>query len=85
MKLQLILTDNCTTCTHTITVWRELSELHGLEFEVLEHGTEKGSRLAEEHNLNVFPVLLIDNKVIAVGSPDKEKANAIIEKALPVT
>ncbi|MCK5091533.1 MAG: thioredoxin family protein [Gammaproteobacteria bacterium] len=78
MKLQLILTDNCTTCARTISTWRELSEQYGLEFEVVEHGTKKGLKLAEEHDLKVFPVLLVDNKVIAVGSPDKERAMAII-------
>lgn len=85
MKLQLILTDNCTTCARTITTWRELSELHGLEFEVLEHGAEKGSKLAEQHNLKVFPALLVDNKVIAVGSPDKKRAMAIIDKLVAIT
>ena len=85
MKLQLILTDNCTTCTRTITTWRELSESYGAEFEVLEHSTEKGTELAKQHDLKVFPVLLVDNKVIAVGSPDKERAKAIIDKLLAVT
>lgn len=80
MKLQLILKDNCTTCTHTITVWREISELYGSEFEVLELSSNKGAELVMAHDLKVFPVLLIDSKVAAVGSPDKAWALAIIEK-----
>ena len=84
MKLQLILTDNCTTCARTISTWRELSEQYGLEFEVLEHGAEKGSKLAKQHNLKVFPALLVDNKVISVGSPDKERAMTIIDKLVTV-
>lgn len=85
MKLQLILTDNCTTCARTISTWRELSEQHGLEFEVVEHGTQKGSKLVKEHDLKVFPVLLVDNKVIVVGSPDKERAMEIIGGLVNVT
>jgi hypothetical protein len=80
MKLQLILNDNCTSCAHTITVWREIGELYGSEFEVLELGSAKGAKLVMTHNLKVFPVLLIDGKVAAVGSPDKTWAMAIIEK-----
>ena len=80
MKLQLILKDSCATCTQTITVWREVSEAYGSEFEVLELSSNKGAKQVIAHNLKVFPVLLIDNKVAAVGSPDKTWAMAIIEK-----
>lgn len=82
MKLQLILTDNCTTCIQTIRIWREISELYGFEFEVLELGSKNGAELAAQHNLKVYPVLLVNNKVTAVGSPNKAKAIAIIEKLL---
>mgnify|MGYP000312309661 CR=1 FL=1 len=80
MKFQLILSDNCTACARTIKIWREGSELYKHEFEVLELGTQKGAELAKQHDLKVFPALLVDNKVISVGSPDKECAKTIVDK-----
>lgn len=69
MKLQLLLDDHCHTCLETERVWRRVCEENGQTLEVHRTESETGRALAASLDLHMFPALIVDGRVRAVGAP----------------
>jgi len=82
MKLILLLAGSYSSCQKTQRVWQEVSLKHNLEISILDLEHKDGQTLAERLNLKSFPALINNNKVIAVGNPDYQKAEKIISDIL---
>ncbi len=80
MKLTLLLAGPYSSCEDTRQIWHEECLKHQLELEVIYLEDENGQELAREINLKSFPALIVDEKVIAVGHPDKHAAEKIIKR-----
>lgn len=80
LKLQLLLADRCATCLATERVWRRVSAEQGVALEVVLAHTAEGRDLASETHLQMFPALLADRRVCAVGSPDEAVARTTLER-----
>jgi len=78
MKLILLLAGPYSSCQKTQRVWQDVCLNHNIEISILDLEHENGQTLAERLNLKSFPALIHNNKVIAVGNPDKQKAEKII-------
>jgi len=78
MKLILLLAGSYSSCQKTQLVWQEVCLKHNIEISILDLEHEDGQTLAERLNLKSFPALINNNKVIAVGNPDNQKAEKII-------
>ena len=69
MKLQLLLADHCPTCLKTERVWLRVCEEKGQALEVHRTQSETGRALAAGLDLQMFPALVADGRVCAVGAP----------------
>lgn len=78
MKLILILAGPYSSCINTQQLWQEACLKSNIELEVFDLEHEQGQEIAERLNLKSFPALIFNHKVIAVGNPDKQKAEKII-------
>lgn len=82
LKLQLLLADRCPTCLATEQLWRRLSAEQGVALEVIFANTPEGRRLSVLTGLQMFPALLADRRVCAVGAPDEAVARGTLERLL---
>ncbi len=80
MKLILLLAGPYSSCVKTQHVWQEACKKQNIELEVIDLEQAQGQTLADQLNLKSFPALIINQKVIAVGNPDKYKAAKIIDR-----
>ncbi len=78
MELILLLAGPYSSCVKTQQVWQETCVKQNIELEVIDLEHAQGQALADQLNLKSFPALIINQKVIAVGNPDKYKAAKII-------
>ncbi len=77
MKLILLLAGPYSSCVKTQQVWQETCTKQNIELEVIDLEHAQGQALADKLNLKSFPALILNQKVIAVGNPDKLKAAKI--------
>ena len=80
MKLILLLAGPYSSCMKTQQVWEEACLNVNIELEVFDLESNRGQQLAEHLNLKSFPALILNNKVIAVGNPNEQKAAKIISE-----
>lgn len=78
MKLILILAGPYSSCMDTQRLWQEACLKANIELEVFDLDQNQGEAISEQLNLKSFPALILNHKVIAVGNPDKKKAEKII-------
>ena len=79
MKAILILAGSYSSCDATKIIWQNLCSSNNINFEVHDLSNDQGKDIALEHNIKSFPALLFNNKVVAVGHPDEQSAEKIIE------
>lgn len=82
MRLQLLLADRCPTCLATEAVWQRVSAEYGQTLQVLYSDRGDGARLARELDLQMFPALLADGRVCAVGAPSEGTARDALSRRL---
>lgn len=80
MKLQLLLADHCPTCAATEQVWQRVCAGLDLPLEVLFTTEGTGKELAEGLNLQMFPALLADGRVCALGAPSEGTARDALRR-----
>lgn len=79
MKAILILAGPYSSCNATQIIWQELCNNKNIELKTLNLTHKEGLALSSKLNIQSFPALIIDNKVIAVGHPNKKSATKIIQ------
>lgn len=82
MKLILVLAGPYSSCQKTQQIWQEECLKQSIELDVFDLEHEHGQTLVDQLNLKSFPALIHNNKVIAVGNPDKQKAKKVIADLL---
>lgn len=70
-KAILILAGQYTACIATHKTWLEQCLKYHIVLETCNVDDENGKSYVLEYKLKSFPTLIIDNKVVAVGHPDK--------------
>jgi hypothetical protein len=78
MKLTLILAGSHTSCLSTKEIWQQACGKYHINIEVFDLNDSNGKKTAKRLNLKSFPALIVDEKIIAVGHPDKQAAEKII-------
>ena len=82
MKLQLLLADHCPTCLETERVWKRVCEQNQQPLEVLFTDTAAGQQVVERLDLQMFPALLADGRVCAVGAPSEGTARDALARLM---
>lgn len=82
MKLILLLAGPYSSCQKTKQIWQEVCLKHNIDLDTIDLEHEDGQALADQLNLKSFPALIHNNKVIAVGNPDKQTAEKICAELL---
>jgi len=78
METTLLLTDHHSSCSNTQQVWLEACSKKEINLTVIYFTDSNGQSLAKKLNLKSFPALIHNNKVVAVGHPNQQKAEEII-------
>ncbi len=79
MKIQLIIMGRTEQSQATENIWRETCEAQGLSLQVADSETRQGQSLVEKLALRTLPALVVNDRVIAVGQPDKVSARKILQ------
>ena len=79
MKAILILAGPYSSCIATQNIWADSCSKHDIEFETQDLSQAAGKELAKKLKIKSFPALVINDKVIAVGHPDEQAAEKIIQ------
>lgn len=79
MKAVLILAGPYSSCVATQNIWQDSCSKHDIEFEIHDLTDNIGKELAEKLNIKSFPALIINKKVVAVGHPDEQTAEKLIQ------
>ncbi len=78
MNIQLIIKGHTKTSLATERIWRMACKEMGLPLQVANSETEEGQTLVEILALRTLPALVVDNRVIAVGQPNRSIAEKIL-------
>jgi len=78
--VQLLYTERCPNCPPAKELFRNLKKNYEFEYEEIDAMSEKGRELAIKHNIRAVPTILIDDKIVFIGAPSKDKAIAAIKK-----
>ncbi len=78
MNIQLIIKGQTETSQTTEYVWRTTCEEMGLSLQVANSETDEGQALVTMLALRTLPALVVDNRVIAVGQPNRSIAEKIL-------
>ena len=84
MNLCLILDTNPASHDAEI-IWRDACKDSGDTLEIVNTDNTKYRALVEQLQLNTFPALLKDNRVLAVGIPTRDNARKLLTELAAVT
>lgn len=73
-KVILLTTTTCPYCPAAKKFWQELKRKYKFDYEEVDATSENGMKLVQKHMIMSVPTTIIDNKVVFVGIPNKEKA-----------
>ena len=79
MKAILIMAGPYSSCDATKIIWQDICVKHKIEFEMYDLTTTTGKEIASKLQLNSFPALIVNDKVVAVGHPDEQSAGKVIQ------
>ena len=79
MKAILILAGPYSSCNATQLIWEKLCSDKGIKIEIFNLKNKNGQEFAANLNIKSFPALIIDNKVVAVGHPNEQTAEKVIQ------
>ncbi len=79
MKIQLIIMGRTEQSQATENIWQKICEEQGLSLAVADSETEEGQTLVEKLALRTLPALVVNDRVVAVGQPDKLSARRILQ------
>lgn len=80
VKVQVLYTQGCPYCPAAKDLFRGLQKKYKFDYEEIDATTKEGQELVIKHGIMSVPTVLIDDKVVFVGVPSKEKAIAAITK-----
>jgi len=78
MKAILLLAGPFLSNNATELIWDEACKNEGITLTTFYATNNNGMELSSKLNIKSFPALIIDNKIIAVGHPDKLDAAKVI-------
>jgi glutaredoxin len=80
VKVTLVTAQWCHYCPTAKKVWRELKEKFNFEYEEIDYESPEGEKLADKFSIVSVPTTIIDDQIVFVGVPDKNKASKTLEK-----
>ena len=78
VKVTLVHSEWCHFCPAAKNLWRELKEKYDFEYEEVDLDTPEGKELASKFNIRSIPTTIIDDEIVFVGVPEREKASNIL-------
>ncbi|MDX1431462.1 MAG: thioredoxin family protein [Gammaproteobacteria bacterium] len=83
MKLELLVSEDCRPCARAQALWASVCADQGLELAVIRTDSAHGRATLGRHRLEVLPVLLVDDRPVAIGVPSREEALALVSSGFP--
>ncbi len=78
MKVQLMVSEWCSSCHQAERIWRDVSQQHEFDFAVLDMGQPEGKALVSQLRLKTVPALVIDGELKAIGVQSLQEALALV-------
>ena len=85
MKAIIVLAGPDSSCDATKKIWQNICKKNNIDFETYEANNESGKHILIKYNVKSFPALIINEKVVAVGHPDKNSAEKLFQNILNST
>ncbi len=79
MHAILILAGPYSSCNATEIIWQEECDRHNIKLEIYDLSSETGRSYESKLKLKSYPSFIVNNKVMAVGHPDKQTAKKVIQ------
>ena len=79
-KVQMVYTKYCVYCGPTKAMFKALREKHKFEYEEIDAETPEGQKLVQKFNIMAVPTVIVDDKVVFIGLPNKDKAEAAVKE-----
>ncbi len=77
-EVTLVKADWCPICPQAQQLWKELGKDHNFEYTEVDISSEKGKKLVERYSIMSVPTTLIDDIVVFIGVPNRERAMEIV-------
>ncbi len=78
VKVQLVYTKSCIYCPAAKSMFKDLKKTHKFDYEEIDATSPEGQKLAAKYSIMAVPTIIVDNKVMWVGTPQKDKVIAAI-------
>jgi glutaredoxin len=78
VKVILLTATWCPTCPPVKRFWELLSDDQDIEYTEVDIESPEGASLREEHQIQMVPATLINNRLYFSGMPEKQRATSII-------
>ncbi len=79
MKAILILAGPYSSSFETEVIWKDTCLKNNIEFEMYDLSNHIGKELALKLDIKSFPVLIVNDNIVAVGHPDEQTAEKVIQ------
>ena len=79
MKAILLFAGQDSSNSETELIWKEACINKGIILTTLDSTHNDGQKVSSKLNIKSYPAFIIDNKIIAVGHPDKQNAKAVLQ------
>lgn len=70
----------CTKCPTAKNMWRDLQKEYKFDYKEIDVSSEEGKKLRERFDIYSVPTTIINNRVVFVDVPDKNKAINMIKQ-----
>ena len=78
VKVQLVYTKTCVYCPATKAMFKDLKKQYKFDYEEIDATSTEGQKLAAKYSIMAVPTIIVDNKVMWVGTPQKDKVIAVV-------
>jgi glutaredoxin len=78
VKVILLTATWCQSCPPVKQFWEKLSDEHDLDYTEVDIESPEGALLRKEHQIQMVPSTLINNRLYFAGMPERQRAKDII-------
>ncbi len=80
VKVQLVYTKQCVYCPSAKILFKDLKKQYKFDYEEIDAMSPEGQNLVSKYSIMSVPSIIINNRLMFVGVPSKDKAIEAISK-----
>jgi thioredoxin 1 len=80
VKVQLVYTKTCIYCPAAKSIFKDLKKSHKFDYEEIDAMSPEGQKMVSKYSIMAVPSIIVDDKLMWTGVPQKDKVIAAIGK-----